>query len=235
MATEDPLNVLLALAKESRLDLAVAVMRTKIAADRLGITDWSRWIGEVNIGVERERDTDGAVSRGPSVELELPLIDQGRGKSLRAQAELQIASAELAALRLSIENSVRTSFANVVLARQRIDLYEKELIPARISVVARTQELESYMLTGIFELLTNKQQEYDAYYGYFGSIRDYWLARAELTLAVGNQLPSSSQKTERITVDDYLGVQEEPNKHSGHMMHDMKMDDSHDKKEGGSP
>jgi cobalt-zinc-cadmium efflux system outer membrane protein len=46
------------------------------------------------------------------------------------------------------------------------------------------------MLEGPFQLLLVKQAEFDAYQGYLEALRDYWVARTELTRAVGTQLPS---------------------------------------------
>ena len=73
------------------------------------------------------------------------------------------------------------------------------------------------MLIGIFELLMTKQQEYNAYQGYLEVVRDYWLARTELTRAVGNTLPSSvNVGKEHLNVEDYIVPKSSSADHSGH-------------------
>lgn len=188
---EDSIDSLLALAKNSRLDLAAAQARVETLADRLGVTDWSRWLGDVDIGIERERETDGGKLTGPTLEWELPLFSQNKDISMRANAELQITIAELATLRTAIDNEVRLAVAATENAKARSDEYRNHLIPARTAATERAQEEENFMLIGIFELIETKQDEYDSYQGYLEAVRDYWLARTALTKAVGNTLPSA--------------------------------------------
>ncbi len=213
---EDAVSDLLTLARESRLDLAAAHARADIIADRLGVIDWTRWLGELNVGVEHERETDGARITGPTLDWEVPIFNQHKDALLRANADLQIAIADVQRLSTAIENGVRLAYAATENANARAIEHRDRLIPARVAAVARAQEEESFMLIGIFELLATKQQEYDAYQGYLEAVRDYWLARAELTRAVGNTLPSSANiGSERLDVDEYLRPKT-GGKHSGH-------------------
>ena len=73
------------------------------------------------------------------------------------------------------------------------------------------------MLIGVFELLALKQEEYDAYAGYLGSIRDYWIARADLALATGTRLPSSARiGDDRIDAEEFLRPRGPAMDHSTH-------------------
>ncbi|MGB5538565.1 MAG: TolC family protein [Gammaproteobacteria bacterium] len=213
---EDALISLLALAKQSRLDLAAAHTSTDIVADRLGVTNWTRWLGELEVGAERERETDDTRLTGPTVAWEIPLFTQHRDEWLRVDAGLQIAIADVQRISIAVDNSVRLAYAATENAKARVDEYHHRLIPARMAAVERAQEEENFMLIGIFELLATKQQEYDAYQGYFETLRDYWLSRVELARAVGNSLPSSANiGDQRLDVDDYIRPQG-AGKHSGH-------------------
>ena len=70
---------------------------------------------------------------------------------------------------------------------------------------------------GIFELIALKQDEYDTYQAYLEAIRDYWLARAELTFAAGTTLPSSAQIEDRkIGVDELVRPAPGGGNHSQH-------------------
>ena len=219
IAHEDDVDDLIQLAQQSRLDLAAARKRTDLLADRLGVTNWTRWLGELEVGVEHERETDGADLTGPTLEWEVPIFTQNRDRELRASAELRIAIAEVQRLTIDVENSVRLAHAATLNTKARVHEYRDSLIPARIEVVERAQEEEAFMLIGIFELLETKQDEYDAYQNYLEIVRDYWLARTELARAVGNTLPSSVHVgKEVLNVEDYVAPKSSEVDHSGHGM-----------------
>lgn len=202
---EDEMDVLLAMARDTRLDLAAARTRADVLADQLGVINWTRWLGELDVGIERERETDGARLTGPTVDWEVPLFNQHKDALLRADADLQVAISDVRRLTLHVDNSVRLAYAGLNNARARVEEYRQGLIPQRVEAVARAQEEVNYMLIGIFELIALKQDEYDAYQGYLEAIRDYWLARADLSLAAGGSLPGSAQDVEqRIDVGEFI-------------------------------
>jgi outer membrane protein, heavy metal efflux system len=214
---EDGIDELIILAQQSRLDLAAAISRTDLLADRLGVTNWTRWLGELDVGAEYERETDGTELTGPTLEWEVPIFTQNRDSLLRAEAALQIAISEVERLSTDVENGVRLAHATTQNIKARVNEYRERLIPARVEAVNRAQEEENFMLIGIFELLEIKQQEYDAYQGYLEVVRDYWLARTDLARAVGNTLPSSKQVgKEYLDVDVYITPKSSGTDHSGH-------------------
>lgn len=203
--TEDDLNTLVALAKNARLDLAAARTRADVLADQLGVVNWTRWLGEFDVGIERERETDGVKLTGPTVDWEIPIFNQHKDAVLRANTDWRIAINEVRETTVAVDNGVRLAYANLQNARARIEEYRTGLIPQRIETVARAQEEVNFMLIGIFELIALKQDEYDAYQGYLEAIRDYWLARADLSFATGTALPSSTHiRDDRIDVEEFV-------------------------------
>ena len=168
---EDDLDTLIELARTSRLDYSAAHKNAELLANKLGVTNWTRWLGELEIGIEHEKETDGAELTGPVFEWEVPLFSQNRDANLRANAELQIAIAEVKRLDIEVENEVRLAHAAVLNAKEKINEYEKGLLPARIDDVARAQEEENFMLIGTFELLEIKREEYEAYLGYLSAVK----------------------------------------------------------------
>ncbi|MCZ6656962.1 MAG: TolC family protein [Gammaproteobacteria bacterium] len=217
LANEDELDTLIALAHQSRLDLAAARTQVDVLADRLGVVNWTRWLGELDVGVERERETDGARITGPTLAWEVPIFTQHKDAVLRAEADLQIAIAEVQRIATDVDNGVRLAYATLENAKARVTEYRNGLIPQRVEAVARAQEEVNFMLIGIFELIAIKQQEYDAYQGYLEAIRDYWHARVKMKLATGNSLPSSAQiGDQRIDVEDFIRPQPGGMDHSGH-------------------
>ena len=130
-----------------------------------------------------------------------------------------MAIADVKRLDVEVENDVRLAHAAVLNAKERIDEYEKGLLPARIDDVARAQEEENFMLIGTFELLEVKREEYVSYLGYLSAVKDYWHGRVELSRAVGNTLPSASLVGDsHINIEDYLVPKSSGMDHSGHQM-----------------
>ncbi len=190
---EVDLAALTALAQEQRLDLAAARREVGLLDDALGLARRWRLLGHVEVGVERERESDGSRVSGPTLALALPLFDQGQAAIARAEAQRERSRAVLAGLELSVDADVRLGVERVAALRAITQDYRDALIPQREAVVARQTERLNYMLIGAFELLLAKQQEYDAYQGYLESVRDYWQARVALSRAIGTRLPSDAQ------------------------------------------
>ena len=216
---EDDVDGLIELAQQSRLDLAAAQTRAELLADRLGVEKRSGWLGELDVGVEHERETDGAELTGPAIEWEIPLFSRNYDGRLRARAELQTAVAEARHLAMEIQNAVRLAHAAMRNAGMRANEYRERLIPARMEVVEHAQEEENFMLIGAFELLETKREEYEAYLGHLEAVRDYWLARTELARAVGSVLPGSMYVGEEyLGAEDYAAPKTGGTGHSGHGM-----------------
>jgi outer membrane protein, heavy metal efflux system len=194
LANEDALDELVALAMTARLDVAAARRSADAIADAYGLTRRTQLLGPVEVGYEVGRQFDNSREKGPSVSFELPLFNWGGGRVARAQAELDSAEARLAGLELDTSNDIAQAHAALLNAKARAERLRTGLIPERETVVEQMRLEVNYMLIGVFELLVAKQQEYDAYAAYLDAVRDYWQARVRLTQAVGQRLPSSTQK-----------------------------------------
>jgi cobalt-zinc-cadmium efflux system outer membrane protein len=172
-----------------RLDLSSAREEVAMLEDSLRVTRNWRLLGSVEAGYERERETDGSTIRGPTLNLGLPIFNQGQAAVARAEARLLDARAREEALMLAVENEVSSGIEQVTLARDISERYRGELLPSAASAVAQQQERVNFMLIGAFELIRAKREEYDAWQGYFESVRDYWIARTALRAATGGLLP----------------------------------------------
>lgn len=214
-------ETLLPLALEQRLDLLAAKQAVSLREDTLGVTRRWRWLGSVELGYEHERELDGEVIRGPTLALELPIFNQGQGAIGRAQAELLEARAELDTLALGVRNDAHLGVQRLTVSREIVEAYRTVLVPSREAIVARSQEQVNFMLIGVFELILAKQQEYDAYQEYLESVRDYWIARAELRRVVGGRLPDDGATLEpTIGVEAMVPSADAPK--MDHSMHNMQ-------------
>ena len=214
---EDEPAELQRLAQLGRLDLLSARQSVVLLEDALGVTRSYRFIGDIQLGVDYEHETDRSRLLGPTLGLTLPVFNWGSGRVERARAELDQARAEARRLEIGVSNEVRLAHARVKGARDLVQRYRMQLIPQREEVVRRAAEMQNYMIIGQFELLQDKREEYDAYQGYLGALTDYWTARADLSQAIGARLPSSVQITsEGIEPNALIAPKQSGGSHEGH-------------------
>lgn len=223
LASEDELEPLLKLAAENRLDVAAATRSADAIASAYGLERRTRLLGPVELSYQRERETDGSRVIGPGLSVAIPIFNWGTGRVTRAQAQLDGAEADLAAIELDASNDVKAAYLAVRSAKAVVERYREGLIPQREAVVEQMQLEVNFMLIGTFELLAAKQQQYDAYSGYLDAVRDYWMARTELTRAVGRKLPSSEQPApDTLDAETLAKPKGGGMDHSGHDMSKMK-------------
>lgn len=214
---EDDPALLAKLASEGNLELLAARKEAEVLADALGITRNLRWLGGTEIGYERETEADGQRLKGPNIELELPVFNQGQARVARAEAQLAGALARVAEAELAAEHAVGAGIETVAAMREVVSLHREALVPQREDIVARQQERQNFMLIGVFELVQAKVAEYDAYQSYLEAVRDYWLARVELSRAVGQRLPSDADIGPRTPgLQDIIQPAAPGMDHSGH-------------------
>lgn len=188
-AQGEDIAALQALAFENRMDVIALRTRAQALARHHGLTRRTRRIGHLELGVEREREFDGAINAGPSATLELPLFDWGGARHAAAQAALLQAEAELDARVLDVAEAVARAATQQRVQRLRAQEYREQLIPHLEAALALAQAEQNYMLTGVFDLIAARQQTYEAYAGYLAAVRDHAVARSELRRAVGRDLP----------------------------------------------
>jgi outer membrane protein, heavy metal efflux system len=176
-------------AVSQRLDLAAARQRIQGILLSRDLTAWFRLIPRAGLGVAAEREVDDGVwSVGPSVELPLPIFDQGQAVLANQSAQVRQREHQYAALAVAIRSQVRRSRTRMEHARALAAHYWDVLLPLRMQVVQQSQLQYNAMQIGVFQLLTAKRDEVDAGRGYIEALRDYWIARTDLESAVGGEL-----------------------------------------------
>ena len=219
----DSLASLQTLAQTQRADLAASRQNVTLLTAMLGTTKRWRWFGSLDISAERERETDGETLRGVGFSLGLPIFNQGQGSVLHATAMLEMATAQRDQMQIQVQSEVDLGLLKLNKQREIVQTYSDVLVPAREAAVAEMQKRYNFMLIGAFELLQAKQAEYNAYQGYLDALRDYWLARTALKLAVGGELPSSAD----LDNGAKIGLPSAPKSSMGGMqMEGMKTDEA---------
>lgn len=193
-AQEMPLDRLETLAISRRLDLAAMREEIRTFSAGLALAGRVRWFGDLELGVDGERDPGGQWVVGPNLSIQLPIFDQGQATLARLEASLRQREDRMAALAIGVRAEVRSLRDRLMMSRYRIEHLLKVVVPLREKAVALTQEQWNFMLVGAFELIESKRREFDAYQDYINAVRDYWITKSDLVRALGGQTEDSKAR-----------------------------------------
>lgn len=185
---ELPLENLESLAVGQRLDLAVSRSQAEAIAVALCLKKNTRFIPGVKLGVDTERSPDGQRVTGPTLDLELPIFDQGQPAVANLTAEFKQAKANYMAQEINVRSAVREARANLLASREAVAFGQKNLLPLRQKILGETLLHYNAMQKNSYDVLAAKEREQLAEEGGIAALRDYWLARVELERAVGGRL-----------------------------------------------
>ena len=187
---EAPLEHLEVAAFKQRLDVQAARKQLEMFDNALGLAKTSRYTGLINVGAHVHQDVTGPRLLGPSLSLELPIFDQRQALIGRLEAQRRQAQRRLDAAGLDVRSEVRLAKARLELSRHAAERYLSALLPQRRTVLEQSELEYNAMQIGLYELLAAKKSEVEAFRGYLETVKDYWVARAELERALGDRLVS---------------------------------------------
>jgi cobalt-zinc-cadmium efflux system outer membrane protein len=177
-----------------RLDLQAARMQLDLIGQSLALRTKTRYVpAEIRIGVDTEKEADGQRVTGPTLDLELPIFNQGQGEIAKLTAQYRQAQRELEAMAVNIRSEVREARDQLIAARDLTSYIGKRLLPTQRQALNLTLQQYNYMLKSAYDLLLAKQNEVAAERSYIEAWRDYWIARAELERSVGGDMDGKSQ------------------------------------------
>jgi outer membrane protein, heavy metal efflux system len=173
---------------QQRLDLAAARQEFIAQARSLGIARADAILERAEIGGHYEREITGEYAVGPSINVPIPIFNQGQAAFARAQAKLRQGQQRYLALAADIRSDVRAARDRMLLARQQVEYFKSTALPTRTRVTQESQLEYNAMQLSPFQLLQAKQEEVKTGADSVEALRDYWVARAELEKAVGGSL-----------------------------------------------
>jgi len=173
---------------QQRLDLAAARQQFIAEARARGIARAEAILEKAEFGAHYEREIEGTYSIGPSVNVPIPIFNQGQPASARASAKMRQAGQRYLALAADIRSDVRAARDKMLLSRREVEYFKSTALPTRTRVTEESQLEYNAMQIGPFQLLQAKQEEVKTGAESVEALRDYWVARAELEKAVGGSL-----------------------------------------------
>lgn len=176
-----------------RFDLAAAKSQMALTETALTLKRKTRLLpASVRVGVETEREVDGSRITGPTLELGLPIFDQGQADVARLEAEQRRATSTYEALANAIRSEARAARDALLTARETAEYFESTLLPQRRLLLRETLLHYNAMQKSNYELLAAKERLLNTEREGIEALRDYWIARAELERVIGGALPAGA-------------------------------------------
>ena len=178
---------------QDRLDLSAA--RSETESIRYALTLRRRgMLPELNVGATARNEVGDDLGHewvvGPSLSISLPIFDPGHADIARIQAILRQAQHRVQDVAIHVRSEIRVHRAELVAARRKVEYYERTVLPRVESITELSLQQYNAMLIGTYQLLEIRTDQIDAHREYVEALRDYWIARSELELAVGGRLPT---------------------------------------------
>ena len=173
-------------AMTSRIDLQIAKLDAEATARNLGLTKTTRFIDVLEIGPARvlEGRRGESYKKGYEISFELPLFDWGSSRVVRAESIYMQAVERAAEAAVNARSEVREAYSGYRTAFDIARHFRDEVVPVRKRISGENLLRYNGMLIGVFELLADARSQVASVNGYIESLRDFWLARADLDMAL---------------------------------------------------
>ena len=180
-------------AMAQRLDVQSAKLAAEQTAKNLGLTQATRFINVLEIGVVNKGSNQMPTQTGWEVRVELPLFDWGGARLSRAEAVYSQAVDRAAETAINARSEVREAYGSYRSAFDIAVHQRDELVPLRKLIAEENLLRYNGMLIGVFELLADARLQIASVNSYIESLRDFWLAQADLEMAlIGPPSPAST-------------------------------------------
>ncbi len=167
-----------------RLDVAGAKLAAEQTAKNLGLTRTTRFVNVLELGAIHDTSNEAPPRRGWEVGLELPLFDWGDARVARAQAVYMQAVHSAAQTAIDARSEVREAYTGYRSAYDIARHHRDEIVPLRQRIAEENLLRYNGMLIGVFELLADARAQIASINNYIDSLRDFWVAKADLDMAL---------------------------------------------------
>ena len=185
-----------ATALRERLDLRALRRDLDHMADRQGWAGVGSMFGDIGLTYSRNTATDKAtghsdVTRGWELELPLPLFDWGGAASAQTRAEVRQSAALLQDAAVRARSEARSAWHRYRTAWDLAHQQQTEVLPLRLFIQEETVLRYNGMLASVWELLAEARSATQAVVTATQAQRDFWLAEADLQLALTGTSPGA--------------------------------------------
>jgi len=189
------------LAMAQRLDIQAMRLDAERLASNLGLSKTTRFINVLELGVVNNRSNQEPTQRGYEISVELPLFDWSGAKVVKAEAQYRQMLNRAAATAVNARSQVREAYLGYQASHDIARHYRDEVLPLRARIAEENVLQYNGMFISTFELLADARKQILAVDGYLQALRDFWIAKADLDMALLGA-PSLSQSTPAMAATD---------------------------------
>ena len=184
--TPDDLPNVEQVAMAQRLDVQAMKLGTESLAKNLGLSKATRFINVLEIGPTRvlESAKSDPYKKGFELSLEIPIFDWGSAKVAKAESLYMQSVNRLAEAAVNARSEVRESYRGYRVTYDIAKHYRDEIVPIRKRIADENLLRYNGMLIGVFDLLADARAQITSVNGYIDALRDFWLAKADLDMAM---------------------------------------------------
>lgn len=185
--TQPTTEELLAIAFHSRPDLRAAELAVEAAGQRLG---WQKATTFAFVAplLSTKGVGNSGIKTGPGLTMEVPLFNRRQGRISRAEAELEQAALQLAALHAQIESETAVAAARLSQVEASLERLQGELIPIAEQTFALSEKAYEAGDIAYLDLRNAKRPLLDLGLSEVSARAAVARARAELDRAAGRKL-----------------------------------------------
>ncbi len=167
-----------------RFDVQAAKIGLERIADSLGMVKTSRFINVLELGTIYNSSNEEPKQTGWEISIELPVFDWGDARVARAEAMVRQATNLAAQTSIDARSEVRQAYGSYRSAFDIARHYRDEVVPLRKRISEENQYRYNGMMIGVFELLADARAQIGAVREYIQALRDFWIAKADLDMAM---------------------------------------------------
>jgi len=178
-------------ALRQRLDVRAAHRDAEGLAQSLELTKVTRYVDLLEVGALRNTATGLAVQRGWEVDLRIPIFDFGGARTARSEYLYMQAVDRAADTAVRARSEVREAYHAYRTAFDLARHYRDEIVPLRKRISEEMLLRYNGMLSSVFELLADSRDAVASVNAYLGAQRDFWMADADLQMALTTGSPGA--------------------------------------------
>ncbi len=185
-ASVDELPNVEQLALGQRLDVQAMRLDMDAMARNMGLTKATRFINALEFGPARvlEGRKSDPYKKGYEVSLEIAIFDWGTAKTAKAEALYMQSVDRLVEAAVNARSEVREAYQGYRVTYDIAKHYRDEVVPIRKRIADENLLRYNGMLIGVFDLLADARSQIASVNGYIDALRDFWLAKADLDMAM---------------------------------------------------
>ena len=186
-------NVVIAGAKEQRLDVQLARHQLDVAGNSQGLNLLTSLL-DVELGIRRDTVFDNGTSalrKGYELDVRLPIFDWGTSQRAAMNAQSLSAANRYESTVRGASSQLRESYSAYRTAYDVARHYRDEIVPLRKTMGEENMLRYNGMLIGVFELLADTREQISSVSAAINAYQQFWLADAALAASMVGK-PTSS-------------------------------------------